>query len=359
MTTTEAPRIDESRIEAFAGELVGVLNNASLALMLSIGHQTGLFDAMAGLRPATSDEIAAEAGLHERYVRECLGALVAGRVVEYDRATRTYRLPPEHAAAVTRAAGPNNLAAQMQFIPLLAQVEPDIVECFREGGGVPYTAYHRFHRLMAEDSAALHDASLLDGIVPLVPGLRERLQSGIDVLDVGCGAGHALVLLAQAFPNSRFAGYDIAEEALAAGRAEASAKGLTNVRFEKRDVATLDEPARYALVTAFDAIHDQAHPDRVLAACANALEPRGVFLMADFDASSDVADNSEHPLGPFIYTASTLHCMTVSLAQGGTGLGTAWGKQLALRMLAEAGFTNVEVKRQEADAFNNYYICTR
>jgi SAM-dependent methyltransferase len=354
--TTTATEIDEQKAEAFAGEMVGVLNHGSLALMLSVGHQVGLFDAMAGLRPATSEEIAGEAGLNERYVREWLGAMVTGRVVEYDRAGKTYRLPAEHAAFLTRAAGPNNFAAAMQYVPLLAGVEEQVVECFRNGGGVPYSAYPRFQRLMAEDSAALHDASLLEGIVPLVPGLAERLEAGIDALDIGCGSGHAMILLAKQYPNSRFTGYDISEEALEAGRADARAGGLENIRFQRQDVSQLKDNQAFDLITAFDAVHDQARPADVLRGVAVALKSGGVFLMADFAASSDLADNVEHPMGTFIYTASTLHCMTVSLAQGGAGLGTAWGEQLALDMLAAAGLGSVEVKRQDADAFNNYYI---
>lgn len=198
--TTQA--IDQERVEAFAGRMVDVLNSASIALMTSIGHQTGLFDAMADRPPATSDKVARAAGLEERYVREWLGVMVTGRVIEYNPDDGTYLLPPEHAACLTRAAGSGNLAGAMQFIPLLAQVEEPIVACFRNGGGVPYSAYPRFQRLMAEDSATVHDAALLDTILPLAPGLPERLEAGIEVADIGCGSGHAVNLMAKAFPGA-------------------------------------------------------------------------------------------------------------------------------------------------------------
>jgi ubiquinone/menaquinone biosynthesis C-methylase UbiE len=126
----------------------------------------------------------------------------------------------------------------MQFIPLLAGVEQEVVECFRQGGGVPYSSYERFHTLMAEDSATVHDASLIDGILPLVPGAFDRLAAGIDVADVGCGQGHAVNLMAQAFPASRFTGFDFSEAAIAAARDESAALGLGNARFEACDVAT-------------------------------------------------------------------------------------------------------------------------
>jgi SAM-dependent methyltransferase len=212
---------------------------------------------------------------------------------------------------------------------------------------------------MAEDSAAVHDAALIDAVLPLVPGLPERLAAGIDVADIGCGSGHAINLMAAAYPNSRFTGYDIAEEGIRVARAEAEAMGLGNARFDVRDVTALDLHERFDLITAFDAIHDQAHPAQALAGIAGALRPDGVFLMVDIRASSNLEENLDLPLAPFLYTASTLHCMTVSLALAGDGLGTMWGEQAARRMLAEAGFARVRVEQVAGDIFNAYYIAQR
>lgn len=350
---------DQEKSEAFAGRMLAVLNNAGLALMASIGHQTGLFDAMVKLPPATHREIAEAAGLHERYVREWLGAMVTGRVVDCDPENGTYALPPEHAAWLTRAAGPDNLAGPAQFIPLLAQVEEAIVGCFRNGGGMDYSAYPRFHRLMVEDSAAIHDAVLVDSVLPLVPGLPERLQEGIDVADVGCGQGHAINLMAQAFPASRFVGYDLAEEAIRAARREAQDLGLANARFEARDAGTLDAHGQFDFITAFDAIHDQAQPARVLSAVAEALRPDGVFLMVDFGASSHVHENMDFPAGPFLYAISCMHCVPVSMGQDGPGLGAMWGEQVARRLLGEAGLSQIEVKQVEGDLLNSYFVATK
>ncbi len=356
MTTQE---LDPSKAEAFAGQMLGAFNGAMLSFMTSIGHQTGLFDVMSTLRPSTSHQIAAAAGLNERYVREWLAAMVTGRVVEYNPSDATYRLPSEHAASLTRAAGPNNLANLAQYVSLMGNVEEGIVNAFRNGGGVPYSAFPRFQQLQAEESAQIHDAVLIDVILPLVPGLVERLKTGIDVLDVGCGQGHAINLVAKAFPNSRFAGYDFSEEGIAAGQAEAAKMGLGNARFQVKDAASLNEPNSHDLITAFDAIHDQAQPTKVLKAIAEALRPGGVFLMVDIAASSHLHENLEHPLGAALYAISTMHCMTVSLALNGEGLGTMWGEQLARQKLAEAGFTRVDVKRVEGDIMNAYYTCTK
>jgi SAM-dependent methyltransferase len=359
MSKQTAKTLNQAEVQAFADRMLDTLNKAAAALMISIGHRAELFDTLADLPRATSARIANAAGLNERYVREWLGAMVTARIVEYDSAMETYFLPPERAAFLTREASPNNLAATAQFIPLLAAVEDEIIESFRKGGGVPYSSYPRFHEVMAEESNQTVVACLIDAILPIVPGLIEDLREGIDVMDAGCGRGRALILMARTFPKSRFTGYDFSGEAITDAVAEATRQGLANIRFEALDIAKLDEPARYDLVTAFDAIHDQAAPRSVLKSIARALRPGGVFLMQDIYASSHVHKNIDHPLGTFTYTVSCMHCMTVSLALGGEGLGAAWGEEKALDLLAEAGFSQVDVKRMPHDIINNYYIARR
>jgi SAM-dependent methyltransferase len=350
---------DQAKAEAFAGKMLETLNYSSLALFSSVGHQTGLFDVMAKLPPSTSEEIAKAAGLNERYVREWLGGVTLARVVEYDPARKTYRLPSEHAAFLTREAGPNNFAFFMQYVPLVGNVEADIVEAFRKGGGVPYSKYPSFQRLQGEETARVYDAALVDAILPLAPGIVDRLQAGIDVLDIGCGAGHAINVMAKAFPKSKFTGYDFSEEGVSLGNAEARTWGLTNARFEVKDVARLDESSQYDLITAFDTVHDQAHPRRVLAGVARALKPGGTFLMGDIAASSNLEENYDHPMGPALFMFSTFHCMTVSLALDGEGLGTCWGEQKARELLADAGFTKISTGQVEGDFLNIYYACQK
>jgi SAM-dependent methyltransferase len=348
--------LDTNKVQAFAGRLMGILNGGLVGIMLSIGHRTGLFDRMGTLGPATSIEIARAAGLEERYVREWLASLVMGRIVDYDGRRGTYHLPPEHAACLTRAAGPHNLAILAQGIGEYGAVEGSIIECFKSGGGLPYDADHRFHDFAAEMSGVVHDATLVSRIVPAA-GMTDRLSAGIDVLDVGCGKGHSLNILAKAFPKSRFVGIDLCAEAASAGRDEASSLGLTNVRFEQRDAAELDSLAAYDFVTAFDTIHDQGDPAGVLARIRAALRPGGTFLCVDIAASSNLADNVGHPIGAALYAVSTMHCTPVSLAQkGGAGLGTMWGQELALEMIGNAGFRDVSVQRVEGDLMNNYYV---
>ena len=350
---------DQQQSDAFADRLVGMLNEAALSMMISIGHRTGLFDTIAGLPPSTSQRIATESGLQERYVREWLGAMATGKIISYDPDDQSYHLPAENARWLTRQHSPENIAVTHQWTSVLGFVESEVVDKFHNGGGVPYGCFHRFHEVMAAESAQTVVAALTDHILPLVPGLRDQLQSGIEALDIGCGSGKAVCALAQVFPNSQFTGYDLCEDAIAAARAEADRLQLTNVRFESRDITQLEEPHRYDLVTAFDVIHDQKAPAVVLDQVFKAIKPDGTFLMQDIRASSFVERNLDHPIGPFLYAISTMHCMTVSLAQGGEGLGTVWGEELAVKMLRDAGFQDVAIETLDHDIINNYYIMTK
>jgi 2-polyprenyl-3-methyl-5-hydroxy-6-metoxy-1,4-benzoquinol methylase len=348
--------MDEAKAEAFAGELLNTLNAGYISLMIASGYNLGLLDRMAELPPSTSDEIAAAAGLNERYVREWLGAMATGKIVDYDAATRKFVFPEEHAAFLTRAAGLNNLATMAAMLPEFGKVADKVNDCFRRGGGVPYSEFDTFQTLMRDLSAQTLDATLLDVALPFVPDVTEKLKAGIEVADIGCGAGHAINLMAQAFPNSRFVGYDFSEEGIGLARAEVTSMGLTNASFEVRDAAKLGISERFDFITIFDAVHDQAFPDQMLKSVYDALKPGADLLCVDIQASSDLAENLDNPLAPMLYTISTMHCMTVSLAYGGVGLGTVWGEQKALEMFNAAGFEDIKVNHLEGDPFNNYYV---
>ena len=191
----------------------------------------------------------------------------------------------------------------------------------------------RFQALQAEESAQIHDAGLIDVTLPLVDGLVDRLRSGIDVIDVGCGHGHAANLIADAFPASRSPGSTSPSKASPRRGPRRTSFASRTSRFEVRDALSL-EPASYDLVTAFDVIHDLPRPAETLAAIHAALRADGIFLMVDIAASSQLHENLAHPLGPALYTASIFHCMTVSLANDGPGLGTMWGRADGARAAA-------------------------
>ena len=351
--------LDPAKADAFSGRLLRALNDGALCLMVSIGHRVGLFDAMRQLPPSTSDEIARHTGLNERYVREWLGAMVTGRVVDVDPESHRYFLPPEHAAFLTREAGADNIAVFTQYISLLGSVEDDIVECFKNGGGVPYAKFPRFHAVMAEDSGQSVLSSLETHIVPLVPGLADQLAKGIKMLDVGCGRGRIINRLAELYPKGRFTGMDLSSEAVLTAWQEAAEKKLRNVEFMVTDLGSFDEKAEdeaFDLVTTFDAIHDQAKPLSVLKGIHRTLKRDGVYLMQDIKGSSQVHKNIDHPLGTFLYTVSCMHCMTVSLAQGGEGLGAMWGEEKTREYLTRAGFRSIEKHELAHDIQNNWYV---
>jgi 2-polyprenyl-3-methyl-5-hydroxy-6-metoxy-1,4-benzoquinol methylase len=350
---------DDARAERFAGKLAGALDGAALGLMISLGHRSGLFDVMHGLAPATPAELARRAGLAERYVREWLAALASAGVLDHDPASGAFSLPAEHAAALTRAARPHNRAAWFQWIPLLGALEDQIVTCFERGGGVPATAYGRSHAVMAEASDQSVVAWLLERILPLAPGLPARLARGADVLDVGCGGGAALCRIARAFPRARCVGIDCSDDALRSARALARELGLANVRFEARDTAALADSDAFDLVTAFGAIHHQARPEAVLRRVAAALRPEGTLLMQEVSASGSLAEDAARPLATFLYTLSCLHCVPVSLAAGGEGLGAPGGSRAARRLLSEAGFGAVEAHALPHDPLHLYYVARK
>jgi ubiquinone/menaquinone biosynthesis C-methylase UbiE len=357
--SVKKPALDSAKAEAFAERLLHALNDGGLCLMVSIGHRVGLFDAMRELPPATSDEIARRAGLNKRYVREWLGAMVTGRVVDVDPDSNRYLLPPEHAASLTRGAGADNMAVFTQYLSLLGNVEDDIVECFKNGGGVPYAKFPRFHAVMAEDSGQSVLSSLETHILPLVPGLADRLAAGMQMLDVGCGRGRIVNRLAELYPRSRFTGMDLSSEAVLTAWEEAAEKKLRNVEFMVTDLSNFDEKAEdeaFDLVTTFDAIHDQAKPLNVLKGIHRTLRRDGVYLMQDIKGSSQVHKNIDHPLGTFLYTVSCMHCMTVSLAQGGEGLGAMWGEEKTREYLTRAGFRSIAKHELAHDIQNNWYV---
>jgi 2-polyprenyl-3-methyl-5-hydroxy-6-metoxy-1,4-benzoquinol methylase len=359
MTEKSQSAFDSAKAERFAADLLTALNRGALSLMISVGHRTGLFDCMRGMAPATSPEIATKAGLNERYVREWLGAMVTGGVIRFVPATNGFVLPAEHAAFLTRAAGADNLAVFAQYIAVLGGVEDDIVECFQKGGGVPYSKFPRFHEVMAEDSGQSVLSSLEAHILPLVPGLTDKLRAGIQMLDVGCGRGRIMSRLAELFPKSRFTGMDVSSDAILFAWQEAAEKKLRNIEFIVANLSDFDTKAEreaFDLVTTFDAIHDQAKPLNVLKGIYLTLRRNGVYLMQDIKGSSHAHKNVDHPLGTLLYTVSCMHCMTVSLAQGGEGLGAMWGEEKTREYLHSAGFSSVEKHELAHDIQNNWYV---
>jgi 2-polyprenyl-3-methyl-5-hydroxy-6-metoxy-1,4-benzoquinol methylase len=215
---------------------------------------------------------------------------------------------------------------------------------------------------MAEDSGQSVLSSLESHVLPLIPGLIDRLARGIRVVDVGCGSGRILNRLAELYPKSRFTGIDLSREAIETASGEALKKRLRNIEFFVRDLSDFGvsaEPGIFDFITTFDAIHDQARPLDVLKGIHRSLKANGWYLMQDIRGSSHVHNNIGHPIGPFLYAISTMHCMPVSLAQGGEGLGAMWGEEKTREYLRKAGFRHVETHQLAHDIQNNWYVARK
>ena len=357
----------DAAAQDFSRRMVDILNGGALNLAMAIGYRTGLFDVMDRLDgPQPHTAIAAAAGLDARYVREWLAVMVTGEVVSLssnDDGDDAYWLPRAHADLLARRAATDNLGVYTQEIPLLTAIAMEsVVGSFHSGAGIAYTRYPRFQQFMTELADAKHRQVLVTKFLPSVDDgrLLEKLADGIRVCDLGCGEGVAVQLMAAAWPASRFVGIDICAESIARARTESVRNRLANVEFYQRDAAELSRGADLAesfdYVTAFDAIHDQCRPLEALRGVYALLRPGGAFSMVDIAADSRLAANCNHPMGPFLYTVSLMHCMPVGRCDGGAGLGMMWGRQQALALLEAAGFRQVSVRPIPDDPFNLHYF---
>ncbi|MCG8533052.1 MAG: methyltransferase domain-containing protein [Desulfovibrionales bacterium] len=360
--------MDMEKQAAFGQRMTDILNQGALNLAMGLGYKLELFDAMEGAdRPLTARELAERAGLSPRYVKEWLGIMATGAVVEITQAFEDslgdeiqYFLPPEHAAFLTRGAGNNNMGVYTQEMPLLTRIAwEEVGKGFKTGEGIPFSAYPKFQDFMGQLSDAKHEQVLVEKFLPCVDGGRmvEKLESGIRVCDLGCGQGVALALMARAFPNSSFVGMDIDPPSVAVARK----RRIPNLEFVQVDVADPGQMApwenQFDYVTAFDAIHDQSHPMEALMGVRSILVSGGCFSMVDIDAASSHGGNLSHPMGPFLYAVSLMHCMPQGLDDNGTGLGMMWGRERAVILLREAGFSHVDVCEMPHDPFNIHYFC--
>jgi ubiquinone/menaquinone biosynthesis C-methylase UbiE len=356
--------------EAFSSLMTDILNKGALNLALGIGYRTGLFEVMDELgRPATAKEIARKSLLDQRYLDEWLGIMSTGKVIRASRSGSgelLYLLPKAHGDFLTRRSGNDNLGVYTQEIPLLSQASLDgVLHGFKTGAGIGYDSYRDFQAFMSELADAKHRQVLVQTFLPSVAGgeIVARLQRGASVCDLCCGEGVAVLLMARKFLDSKFVGLDFSMEAIEKARSEALRVGLTNAEFHCVDAGDLSSSEelheQFDYVTAFDSIHDQTRPRTALETVLHLLKPGGFFSMVDIAASSDLLRNLEHPMGPFLYTVSLMHCMPVGRVDGGTGLGMMWGREKAVEMLSAAGFSEVQVAPVAEDPFNDHFLCRK
>ncbi|HJQ07083.1 MAG TPA: class I SAM-dependent methyltransferase [Nocardioides sp.] len=358
-TPTDLQDDVEEAAGAFTGRVLADTAAAATVVMAALGDRTGLFRSLAADGPATSAGLAGRLGLDERYVREWLHGMHAAGYLTFDPLAQTFALPAAHVPTLAAEEGPGFFGGVHQELLGAIQRYDDVAASFRDGGGVAFAHLHPDVALgTARFTAAWHEHLLVPEWLPLVPDTLALLERGCDAADVGCGAGRASITLAKRFPASRFVGYDISPEAVAAARANARSAGVEDrVRFEVLD-ASQGLPQMFDVVTTFDVVHDAVAPRALLRAIREGLREGGRFLCLDISCSAETTENVG-PIAALLYGFSLLYCMTTSLAEGGEGLGTLGLPEPVLRDLAtEAGFASV--RRVEMDnPFNALYEVVR
>jgi SAM-dependent methyltransferase len=333
---------DTAAVEAFAEKTFGDLVGTFSILLATFGDRFGFFKHLASEGPQTSRQLAGTAGVSERYTLEWLSGMTAAGYLTHDALTGTFALPAEHAPVLADEGGPAFIGGLLHQIPAALSVYESLAEAFRTGGGVPMSNYPQgFWDGMQRDSNTTIGNALTQEWIPAMPDLQQGLEQGVAVAEVGCGSGQALIRLAEAFPNSRFVGYDSFPAQVELAIAGVEAAGLSGrVRIERHDVST-GLPERFDVITSFDVVHDAASPAALLAAIHRSLNPGGIYAMLEPAAGESIEDNLG-PVGTILYSFSLFYCLGVSLAEGGPGLGTAGLPESKVRSLAtNAGFRSV------------------
>jgi SAM-dependent methyltransferase len=349
------PALDQAKMDTFVQKVLGDTSAALTTTLAAIGDRLGLFKDLAANGPATSGELATRTGINERYTREWLGGMASAGYLAYEPTSQRFTLPAEHAPALAQEGGLVFFGGIYEGMTAFAGVLEQVIEAFRAGGGVPQSAYsNHMWESIERFSQGWFEKLLIPQWVPAMPDVQAKLERGAQVADVGCGRGRALIKLAQAFPNSRYIGYDIFGPTVERATANAHAAGVADrVRFEQRDVSQ-GLPEHYDLITTFDVVHDARDPVGLLRTIRQGMRADGIYVCLDINCSDKLEEN-QGPLGAMFHGFSVLYCMTTSLAGGGAGLGTLGFPEPKVRELcAEAGFS--QVRRVPLDnPFNNLY----
>lgn len=346
--------MDRERIEAFLGRFVEIASGATTIGLLAVAERSGLTGYLGQAGGGTTEQIATGAGLEERYVREILSGLAAAGVVEYDPADQTFTLPAEHALFLADENSPYFMGGWLDMIPAGFRQIDGIATATVHGGGVGFEEFgQEMIRGIDRGNAPSQRAFLVRKWLPAVPGLADRLESGIRVADIGCGSGTAPILIAEAFPITKVFGYDASPDSIAVARARA--EHLANIEFHAYKAREVPSDPGFDLITTFDVIHDLSDPLGALEHIRDALSPGGSYLMMEPNASSRLEDNLDDR-GALLYGVSTLHCMTQSLARDGAGLGAAWGAQKTEDLARTAGFSSFERLDEITNRFSAFYL---
>ena len=349
--------MDRDKIEAFLGQFVELASGATTIGLLAVADRTGLSSYLGRAGGGTAAQIAEGAGLEERYVREILSGLAASGVVTYEPASERFELPPEHALFLSSPDSPYFMGGWMDMIPAMYKQLDGVATAAVHGGGVGFEEFgNEIIKGIDRGNTPSQMAFLIRKWLPAIPGMVERLETGIKVADIGCGAGTVPRRIAQAYPKSRVFGYDTSQASIALARSRA--EGTPNIEFHAYAVKEIPTEPGFDLITTFDVIHDLLDPTGALELIKDALNPDGSYLMMEPNASSNLEENL-NDLGALLYGTSALHCMTQSLARGGVGLGAVWGRQKAEEMVRAAGFSSFEHLEGISNRFSAFYLARR
>jgi 2-polyprenyl-3-methyl-5-hydroxy-6-metoxy-1,4-benzoquinol methylase len=350
-------KVDIEKAKKTAENVLGMLGGALVAGMIYLGERMGLYRALDGAGPMTSEELAHKTGLHERWVREWLYGQTAANLIDYKGGAR-FELSSESALVLANEESPFFLAGGFCALPQQMAVLDLLPESFRNGRGLTYDQLGpEVNRGVERLLAPWFRTQLVPSALPKLDGVVAKLRAGAKVADVGCGAGVALIEMAKAYPRSEFHGYDIAKIPLARASENARLAGVTNIIFHDAGTDPLPADASHDLITTFDCLHDMTRPDLVMRAIRKAIKPDGTWLIADIHGQPTFEDNlKENPLAPLMYGFSVLCCMSSALSEpDGLGLGTlGFPEPVARKMTAEAGFTRFTTRDFE-NPINAYY----
>jgi len=334
--------MDKDKLKEMGGRLANYVGGAMISGLAYIGDRLGLFKAMAGAGEITSEELAAKTNLNERYVREWLKAMAAAEICDYDPQTDRYVMGDEAALMLADEDGPMFLAGMFQIAIPHLHLTDKVMDTFRNGGGLKFS---ELGEEIIESIDRLHKSPfthlLAQQWLPQVPGLKEKLDSGIKVLDVGCGLGRSTVALASAYPNSTIVGLEPDSTSFAGARKRSQEAGVGNTDYIQAPIMELLGNGNYDLVLALDCIHDMVDPIGGLKAIREALAEDGLFFWMEPIGSHNPMEN-RNPAGRLRQAISPYHCMSVSLAYGGAGLGTLIGEVGARDLAGQAGFSHFE-----------------
>lgn len=332
--------MNEEKLNVLMGQLLQDLGGAFSTPLVRIGEQLGIYRAMHGAEPMTSAELAATTGLAERYLREWLSAQTASGYVSYDAGTEAFYLSPEQAAVFADENSPAYLTPAFDAAAAYLGNQEAVQAAFKSGGGVGWGDQSEcLFCAVAKFFRPGYRMNLVDTWLPALDGVVAKLEQGIDVADIGCGHGIATAIMAEAFPNSRFTGFDFHPASIAEARAHAARHGLKNLHFET--ALAKDYPGEFDLVCIFDCLHDMGDPAGAMAHVRASLRPGGTCMVVEPQAGDSLSDNL-HPIGRLFYSASTMVCVPASLSQEvGAALGSQAGEQRLREVMTDGGFKHV------------------